>query len=257
MNRAGGRMKITVIGATGLIGTKLVTALGLTRHSVYGASSSTGVNALTGEGLDGALDQADVLIDVTNTASFGDAGAFEFFRRSSKTLIDAASRAGVGHYLALSVVGTDRLVESDYFRAKMVQENLIRACGIPYTIVRSTQFFEFSYGIVAMATNGDEVRLPPVEIRPIAADDTVQALAEISLGPPFNKTLEVAGPQTLTLDELARTVLTAHEDNRVVTSDPKATYFGVELARNTLLPVEAAYKGSKVFGDWLYKAMER
>ena len=251
-------MNITIIGATGLIGGKLVSRLRESGHEVQAASPSTGVNSFTGEGLDSAIQGADVLVDVTNTSSFGSGdNAFEFFRRSGRNLLSKAQQHGVRHYIALSVVGTDRLVESDYFRAKMVQENLVRASGIPYTIVRSTQFFEFSYGIVAMAETGGEVRLSPVRIRPVAADDTVAFIADIASGVPNNDTVEIGGPQQFTLDELGRILLTAHEDIRPIVSDRGAKYFDVELAMETLLPVKATRIGGRLFGDWLYKQMER
>lgn len=251
-------MKITVIGATGMIGAKLVSRLRDSGHEVRSASPSSGVNSFTGEGLDGALSDADTLIDVTNAASFGSSdNAFEFFRRSGHNLVGKALQHGINHYLALSVVGTDRLVESDYFRAKMVQENLIRASGIQHTIVRSTQFFESLYGIIATAETGGEIRLSPARIRPVAADDAVAFIADVVEGTPTNGTVEIQGPQQFTLDELARVLLTAHEDPRPVVADLKAKYFEVELALTTLLPVDATRVGQRLFEDWLYRQMAR
>lgn len=248
-------MRVAVIGATGMIGSRLVAALSYNGQNVVAASPSSGINSFTGEGLERALAGAEVLIDVTNTSAFGDHNAFGFFRQSGTNLISAAIANGVSHYIALSVVGTDRLVESDYFRAKMVQENLIRASGLPFTIVRSTQFFEFCSGIVNMAAEGNSFRLSSAMVRPIAAGDTVSALTEVALGTPLNRTVEVAGPEDFRLDDLARILLAASEDTRGVLTDRTARYFDVGLAERTLLPGHEAIVGKIRFEDWLYQTM--
>lgn len=251
----GPAMKIAVIGATGLIGSKLVIALRAREQEVVAASPSSGVNTLTREGLEQALEGTDVLIDVTNTSTFGDSSAFDFFRRSGHNLRSVAVASGVRHHIALSVVGTDRLVESDYFRAKMVQENLVRSSGTPFTIVRSTQFFEFCNGIVNMAADGNVLKLSNAWMRPVAADDTVKVLTEVALGKSANDTVEVAGTELFRLDDLARTLLTANEDPRPVITDNAARYFDVELAQRTLLPDPGAMSGKTRFEDWLYQMM--
>ncbi|MEK1888740.1 MAG: SDR family oxidoreductase [Phyllobacterium sp.] len=248
-------MKTTVMGASGLIGTKLVETLRRKGIEVVPASPSFGVDSVTGEGLRAALAGADVIVDVTNTTSFGDDSALAFFKTSTRNLLAAAADAGVEHYLALSVVGTPRLVESDYFRAKMVQENLIRAARRPYTILHSTQFFEFINGVIEMSTHGDDFRLPSAGMRPIAADNVADMLAELAMGRARNDTVEIGGPEKFGLDEIARVQLAANEDRREVISDDRARYYGVELNDDTLLPLKAARLGSLRFGDWLYRSM--
>jgi uncharacterized protein YbjT (DUF2867 family) len=221
-------MKIVVIGGSGLIGAKLVTRLGEHGHEAVSASPSTGVNTLTGEGLAEALTGASVVIDVSNSPSWEDAAVLRFFETSTHNLLAAEAAAGVGHHVALSVVGTDRLAESGYFRAKIAQEKLIENSSIPYSIVRATQFFEFVKSIAAEATDGDTVRLPPVLVQPIAADDVAKAIGRISVGSPVNGITEVAGPEQFQLDELIRQGLAVRNDPRTVLTDPHARYFGID-----------------------------
>ncbi|RCW82231.1 SDR family oxidoreductase [Phyllobacterium bourgognense] len=248
-------MKITVIGASGLIGTRLVEKLRQMDIEVVPASISFGVNSVTGEGLTAAISGADAVIDVTNTPSFGDDSALEFFKSSTRNLLNASAGAGVRHYLALSVVGTPRLVESDYFRAKMVQENLIRASRRPYTILHSTQFFEFVSGVIDLGADGNGFRLPSASVKPIAADNVAEMLAELVVGAARNDTVEISGPEQFGLDEIARVYLTANEDTRQVISDDSVPYYGVELNDDTLLPRSDTHVGSMRYGDWLYRSM--
>ncbi|CDM61684.1 MULTISPECIES: SDR family oxidoreductase [Rhizobium] len=248
-------MKITVMGATGRIGTHLVEKLGQAGAEVTAASTSLGVNSVTGEGLRAAIVGSDVVIDVTNAASFGDDTALDFFKASTRNMLGASADAGVRHYLALSVVGTPRLVESDYFRAKMVQENLIRAARRPYTILHSTQFFEFISGVVDMGADGDGFRLPSASVRPIAADNVAEMLVELAMGAAKNDTVEIGGHDQFGLDEIARMHLAANEDMRQVVTDNSARYYGVELNDDTLLPLAGARVGSLSYVDWLYRSM--
>lgn len=220
-------MKIVVIGGSGLIGSKLVTRLGEHGHEAVPASPSTGVNTLTGEGLAEAFIGASVVIDVSNSPSWEDAAVLKFFETSTRNLLAAEAAAGVGHHVALSVVGTDRLAESGYFRAKIAQEELIENSSIPYSIVHATQFFEFVKSIAAEATDGDTVRLPPALVQPIAADDVAEAVGRISVGSPGNGITEVAGPEQFRLDELIRQGLAVRNDPRTVVTDPHARYFGI------------------------------
>ncbi|WP_435020344.1 SDR family oxidoreductase [Tundrisphaera sp. TA3] len=247
-------MKIVVIGGSGLIGSRLVALLRGRGHEAVAASPSTGVNALTGEGLAGALEGAQVVVDVSNSPSFEDRAALEFFETSGRNLAEAERAAGVGHHVALSVVGTDRVPALGYARAKMAQEALIQAAGIPYTIVRATQFFEFVGAIAQSATLGDEVRLPPALLQPIAADDVAAALAEIATSPPRNGMVELAGPEPIRLDELARRDLAAKHDARRVTTDPQARYFGTPLDDRSLTPGDRPLLGATRFDDWLARA---
>lgn len=242
-------MKITVVGASGCIGTRLADSLPQTGVEVVSASRSRGVNSVTGEGLRPAIAGADVVIDVTNASSFGDDSALTFFKTSTRNLLTACAEVGTRHYIALSVVGTPRLVESDYFRAKMVQENLIRAARRPYTIVHSTQFFEFLSGVIDMAADGDGIRLPSASVRPIAADDVADVLTRLALEPPLNDTVEIAGPERFALDEIARMLVAANEDMRPVITDETARYYGVELNDDTLLPRHPAHVGPVRFAD--------
>jgi uncharacterized protein YbjT (DUF2867 family) len=244
-------MKIVVIGGTGLIGSKLVAKLGEQGHEAVAASLDTGVNTLTGEGLVEALEGASVVVDVSNSPSLDDVAALEFFTTSTRNLLTAEGPAGIGHHVALSVVGTERLTESGYFRAKIAQEKLIKASSIPYTIVHATQFFEFVKSIADAATAGDTVRLAHVLIQPIAADDVAAAVSELSQGPPANGIVEVAGPERFRLDELIRHGLTARGDEREVIADPEARYFGAALHERTLLPGDDARHGEIRFRDWL------
>jgi len=244
-------MKIVVIGGTGLIGSKVVARFNEEDHDAVAASPDSGVNTLTGEGVAEVLEGAEVVIDVSNSPSFEDEAVMEFFTTSTTNLLAAATEAGVRHYLALSVVGTERLTESGYFRAKVAQEKLIDEASIPYTIVHATQFFEFVKSIAEAATDGDTVRLAHVLIQPIAADDVAAAVCEISQRPPANGVIEVAGPEQFRLDELIRHGLMAKGDPRVVVADPKARYFGAELHERTLLPDNAVHLGEIRFEDWL------
>jgi uncharacterized protein YbjT (DUF2867 family) len=244
-------MKIVVIGGSGLIGTKLVNKLRQHGHEVLAASPSSGVNTLTGQGLAEALAGAQVVVDVANSPSFEDKAALEFFETSGRNLLAAEATAGVGHHVALSVVGTDRLLASGYFRAKMAQENLIKASKIPYTILRSTQFFEFVSGIAQSATDGQTVRLSPALVQPIVSDDVADALADIAVGKPVNGKVEVAGPERIRLDELVRRYLSANRDARKVITDVHARYFGIELNDQSLTPGDNPRIGKTRFEDWL------
>lgn len=244
-------MRLVVIGGTGLIGSRLVEKLVDQGHEALPASPRTGVDTLTGEGLSQALNSADVVVDVTNPRSLGAAPAMEFFRTSTSNLLTAEEAAHVRHHVALSVVGTERLVQSSYFQGKLAQENLIEEGPIPYTIVRATQFFEFVEGIADGATEGNVVRLPPVLIQPVAADDVVGELARIAADDPMNGTIEIAGPEQFRLDELVRRLLTVADDPRDVVADTSARYFGVELSERSLVPEAEATLGESRFDDWL------
>lgn len=248
-------MKIVVIGGSGLIGSKLVNRLRAGGHEVVAASPNSGVDTVTGEGLAEALAGAEVVVDVANSPSFDDEAALDFFETSGRNLLAAEAAAGVRHHLALSVVGTERLLESGYFRAKMAQETLIRASGIPYTILHSTQFFEFVNTIAKSAAADDVIRLPPALVQPIASDDVVAALADLAVGRPMNGTVEVAGPETFPLDQLARTALAAIDDPRMVIADVHARYFGALLADQTLLPMDHPRFAPTRFGDWLSRTL--
>ena len=232
-------MKIVVIGGSGLIGSKLVAKLRELGHEAVAASPDSGVNTLTGEGLAEVLKGASVVVDVSNSPSFEDAAVMKFFTTSTRNLLAAEAEAGVGHHVALSVVGTERLSESGYFRAKIAQEKLIKDSSIPFSIVHATQFFEFVKSIAASATDGNAVRLAPVLIQPMAADDVASALSRIAAGPPVNGTVEVAGPQQFRLDELIRQGLSARNDPREVIADPHARYFGADLGERTLVPMSS------------------
>lgn len=244
-------MKIVVIGGTGLIGSKLVTLLRARGHEALAASPNSGVNTLTGEGLDAALEGCDVVVDVANSPSFADDAVLEFFTTSGRNLLAAARRAGVKHHVALSVVGTQRLADSGYFRAKIAQEELIRASGLPYTIVHSTQFFEFLGGIAASAGQDDTIALSPAYIQPIASDDVAAAMADVVLGAPANGIVEIAGPDRFRLSDLVRDYLVAKGDTRTVRADVHARYFGAELKEDTLVPQGAARLGAIRIGSWL------
>ena len=244
-------MKIVVIGGTGLIGSKLVSQLAQHGHEPLAASPDTGVNTLTGEGLPAALDRADVVVDVSNSPSFEDAAVLEFFETSTRNLLEAAARGGVGHYVALSVVGTDRFAGSGYFRAKIAQEKLITSSAIPFSIVHATQFYEFLARIADAATDGDTVRLAPVLIQPMAADDVAAAVCRAALGAPINGIREVAGPQRFRLDELVREMFAARRDTRTVVADRQARYFGALLEERTLVPNDDAEHGDIRFDAWL------
>ncbi|XXT22604.1 SDR family oxidoreductase [Sorangium sp. So ce429] len=244
-------MKIVVIGGTGLIGTKLVRRLRQQGHEVVAASPATGVNSLTGEGLAEALAGAEVVVDVANSPSFEDKTVLDFFEISGRNLLAAEAAAGVKHHVALSVVGTDRMLGSGYFRAKMAQEALIEASGIPYTILRATQFFEFMGGIARSSAGAEQVRLSPAMVQPIASEDVADALADVTLGAPMNGTLEVAGPERRPLAELVRGYLSANKDHRDVIVDAEAPYFGVRIDDQSLTPGDSARVMPTRFGDWL------
>ncbi|MGW1726855.1 SDR family oxidoreductase [Streptomyces sp. NPDC002306] len=244
-------MKVVVIGGTGLIGSKVVEKLNQHGHEAVPASPNTGVNTLTGEGLADVLKNAAVVVDVSNSPSFEDNAVMEFFRTSTTNLLKAEAEAGVTHHVALSVVGTERLQGSGYFRAKQVQEELIKDSGVPYSIVHATQFFEFVKGIAASATDGDTVRLAPVKIQPVFSDDVAATVGRTAVGAPVNGLVEVAGPDTFRLDELIRKGLAAKNDPRTVVTDPHAPYFGTELEESTLLPSADAHLGDTHFTDWL------
>jgi uncharacterized protein YbjT (DUF2867 family) len=248
-------MKIVVIGGTGLIGSKLVMKLRERGHDAIPASPDTGVNTLTGEGLVEVLQDASVVVDVSNSPSFDDSAVMRFFTTATRNLLGFASAAGVTHYVALSVVGTERLGESGYFRAKMAQEQLIKDASIPYSIVHATQFFEFIRNIAADATEGGTVRLAPVLIQPMAADDVATAVAGIAAGPPVNGVVEIAGPDAFRLDELVREDLKARRDAREVRSDPRARYFGALLDARTLMPGDGARLGDTHFEQWLHRSV--
>jgi uncharacterized protein YbjT (DUF2867 family) len=243
-------MKIVVVGGTGLIGSKLIEKLREDGHQAEPASPASGVNTLTGEGLAAALEGVAVVVDVTNSPSFEDAAVLRFFQTSTRNLLKTEATAGVGHHVALSVVGTERLSESGYFRGKVAQEELIEGGSIPYSIVHATQFFEFIKSIADDATDGDTVRLAPVLIQPIAADDVASAVRRIVVGSPVNGIVEVAGPQRLRLDELVRRYLNARHDPRDVVADPEARYFGAKLGERTLLPGDDAILAETRFEDW-------
>jgi uncharacterized protein YbjT (DUF2867 family) len=244
-------MKIVVIGGSGLIGRKLVDRLAQRGHEVVAASPASGVDTLTGRGLAEALAGAQVVVDVSNSPSFQDEAVLNFFRTSGRNLLAAERSAGVRHHVALSVVGTDRLLESGYFRGKMAQEDLIKAGGIPYTIVRSTQFFDFLGGIADSGTSGTAVRLSRAAVQPIASDDVADALAEFALAAPVNGTAEIAGPERLPLAELVRRFLKAKLDPRTVVEDADARYFGALLNDRTLVPADGPRIGRTHFDAWL------
>jgi uncharacterized protein YbjT (DUF2867 family) len=244
-------MKIVVIGGSGLIGSKLVNKLREHGHEAVAASPNSGVNTLTGEGLAEVLKDASVVVDVSNSPSWEDAAVMKFFETSTRNLLTYETAAGVGHHVALSVVGTDRLSESGYFRAKIAQEKLIKGSPIPYSIVHATQFFEFLKGLADISSDGDKVRLPHVLFQPMAADDVASALGRIAVGPPLNGTVEIGGPEQFRLDDLVRRRLAALKDPREVIADPKALYSGAKLSERTLVPGNNARLGETRFETWL------
>jgi uncharacterized protein YbjT (DUF2867 family) len=243
-------MKIVVVGGTGLIGSKLVTRLTEQGHEAVAAAPNTGVDTLTGEGLAEAVAGASVVVDVSNSPSFEDAAVLEFFETSTGNLLAAEVAAGVGHHVALSVVGTDRLQESGYFRAKAAQEKLIEGSSVPYSLVHATQFFEFVRSISDAATVEGTVRLAPVLFQPIAGDDVAQAVARITVGAPVNGVVEIAGPEQFRLDAFIRDALAFRHDPREVVADPQSRYFGAELGERTLVPGDDAALGTIRYGDW-------
>ena len=248
-------MRIVVIGGTGLIGSKLVEKLRTDGHDPLAASPDTGVNTLTGEGLAEALEGAEVVVDVANAPNWGDEAVLEFFQTSTRNVLTAESAAGVRHHVVLSVVGADRLADSGYMRAKIAQEDGIKAGGVPYTILRATQFFEFIGRIADSGMEGDTIHLAPVLIQPEAADDVAAALADLAVSAPVNGTIELAGPEQFPLDELARRVLRANNDPREVTADAHARYFGAELDERSLTPGDNPRIAPTRFEDWLTQFM--
>ena len=244
-------MKIVVIGGTGLIGSRLVKNLREQGHEAVAASPNTGVNSITGEGLADALKGASAVVDVTNSPSWEDAAVLKFFETSTRNQLAYEAAAGVRHHVALSVVGTERLLESGFFRAKFAQENLIKASSVPYTIVRATQFFEFVKSIGDFSTAGNQVRVPSALIQPMAADDVASAVGRFATGSPVNGTVEIGGPETFHLEELIRQDLAARHDSRQVVSDPRAGYYGVQVSERTLVPDSDAQVGDVRFGDCL------
>ena len=250
------KIKVVVIGGTGLIGKKVVMNLGHRGHEVVAASPSSGVNTVTGEGVAQALAGAQVVVDVSNTPNWEDNAVLAFFETSGRNLLVAEAAAGVGHHVALSVVGIDRLLASGYFRAKRAQEKLVKAYSVPYTIVRATHFFEFVGAIAQLAMEGQTVRLPPVMMQPIAADDVAAAVADAALAEPLNGTFEVAGPQRIRQDDLVRRFLNATGDPRTVITDPQALYYGNAVNDQSLTPGDNPHLGSTGFDDWLSQNAE-
>lgn len=250
-------MKIVVIGGSGLIGSKLVTRLRADAQDVIAASPASGVNTITGEGLADALRGAAVVVDVSNSPSFEDAAVLTFFETSTRNLLAQEATAGVGHHVALSVVGTERLSESGYFRAKIAQEQLIKGSAIPYSIVHATQFFEFLKSLADISMVGDQVRLPPVLFQPMAADDVAAALATVAVGPAVNGTIEIAGPEQFRLDELVQRRLAALGDRREVIADAQARYSGATVSPRTLLPDAPARLGGTRFETWVARSAAR
>lgn len=246
-------MKIVVIGGSGLIGTKLVNNLREHGHEAVAASPDSGVDTLTGKGLAEALTGAQVVVDVSNSPSFEDAAVLKFFETSTRNLLSAEAAAGVRHHVALSVVGADRIPDSGYMRAKIAQEKLIKAAAVPYTILRATQFFEFIGRIADGSTDGNTVRLSPALMQPVAADDVAAELARVALGAPVGGIVELAGPEPIRLDELARRLLSAKHDARQVTADVHARYFGAEVNDQSLTPGDNPRVGPTRFDEWLFR----
>ena len=250
-------MKIVVIGGTGLIGSRLVPKLREHGHETIAASPKSGVNTVTGEGLEKALKGAAVVVDVSNAPSWEDKEVMEFFETSTRNLLAQEQAAGVRHHVALSVVGSERMPESGYFRAKVAQEDLIKRSPVPYSIVRATQFFEFVNGIADFSTDGSKVRLPSALIQPMAADDVASAVGQVAMGPPVNGTVEVGGPEQFHLDELVRQALAAWKDPREVVTDPHARYYGITVSEKTLVPGDGARLVQTRFKTWLNQAKSR
>jgi len=250
-------MKIAVIGGSGLIGSRLVTKLREQGHEAVAASPKSGVNTITGDGLAEALKGASVVVDVTNSPSWEDAAVLEFFETSTRNQLAYEAAAGVAHHVALSVVGTERMLASGFFRAKMAQENLIKASSIPYTIIRATQFFEFVKSIIDFSTEGNKVRLAAGLIQPMAADDVASLVGRIATGAPVNGTVEIGGPEKVRLDELGRQFLAARKDPREVVADTNAGYYGVRVSERTLIPEDDAQLGETRFETWLNQSAEQ
>jgi uncharacterized protein YbjT (DUF2867 family) len=250
-------MKIVVIGGTGLIGSRLVNKLREHGHEAVAAAPNTGVNSLTGEGLAEVLKGASVVVDVSNSPSWEDAAVLNFFQTSTRNLLTDEAAAGIKHHVALSVVGTDRLSESGYFRAKIAQEKLIKESSIPYSIVHATQFFEFLKGLADISMVGDKVHLPPVLFQPMAADDVASGVARVAVGQPVNGIVEIAGPEQFRVDELVRRRLGSLKDPREVIADPNARYGGAKVSERTLLPGNNARVGQTHFETWLNQSARR
>jgi uncharacterized protein YbjT (DUF2867 family) len=250
-------MKVVVIGGSGLIGSRLVDKLREHGHEAVAASPSSGVNTLTGEGLAEALTGASVVVDVSNSPSWEDAAVMKFFETSTRNLLGYEAAAGAGHHVALSVVGSERMLESGYFRAKIAQENLIKGSSIPYSIIRATQFFEFVKGIADFSAEGNTVRVPPALIQPMAATDVASAVGKFAVGTPVNGTVEIAGPEQFRLNELIRQGLSARNDPREVVADPHARYYGVAVSERTLVPGDDARLSQTRFADWLKQSAFR
>ena len=244
-------MKIVVIGGTGLIGTQLVNQLQQTEHEVVVASPNTGVNTLTGEGVKEVLQGAHVVVDVSNSPSFDDGPVMNFFKTANENLLPAEKAAGVKHHIALSVVGTQKLQQSGYFRAKQVQEDLIKASGIPYTIVHATQFFEFAGGIVQMSMAGGKVVVPDANIQPIASKDVAAFMAQTALSAPANKILEIGGPEKFYMADWVKKYTQATHKDLTVVADAKALYSGAAISADTLAPEAAVYLGKTDYAGWI------
>ncbi len=247
-------MKILVIGGSGLIGSKVVTNLRQLGYEVLVGSPSTGINSMTGEGLADAMKGTQVVIDLSNSPSFEDQAVLDFFETSGRNILAAEEAAGVKHHIALSVVGTERMLESGYFRAKMAQENLIKAAKVPYTIVRSTQFFEFLGGIAQYGTVGNEIRLSPAHVQPISSDDIAAIVSDTALAEPINGSFDAAGPEKVGLAELMKRYLSALGDQRVVVTDAGAAYYGAQLNDQSLTPTGKARVATTTFAAWLSKS---
>ena len=250
-------MKIVVIGGTGLIGSRLVPKLREHGHEATAASPNTGVNSVTGAGLADALKGASVVVDVSNAPSWEDGAVMKFFETSTRNLLDTERAAGVGHHVALSVVGSERMLESGYFRAKVAQENLIKGSSIPYSIVRATQFFEFVKGIADFSTEGNKVRLPTALIQPMSADDVATGVGQVAMGSPVNGTVEIGGPEQFHLDELVRRALAAWKDPREVIADSSARYYGIAVDDKTLVPGRDVRLGQTRFTSWLAETAKK
>lgn len=250
-------MKIVVIGGTGLIGSNVVRNLQAAGHEVIPASPRLGINSITGEGLAQALEGASAVVDVSNSPSFEESEVMSFFTTSTGNLLAAEKAAGVGHHVALSIVGIDRSPDNAYFKAKIAQEDLIATGAIPYSIVRSTQFFEFVDGIADAATVGEDVHMAPVAFQPIAAEDVSRAVADVAMSPPLNGRVEIAGPERLRFDGVISARLAARNDPRRVVSDPSAQYFGSVPSEDSLVPLDGARLGSIRYEDWLQAAPAR
>jgi len=250
-------MKIVVIGGRGLIGSKLIPQLREHGHEAIAASTKSGVNTLTGEGLAEALKGAQVVVDVTNSLSFEDTAVMEFFTKSTRNLLTYEASAGVGHHVALSIVGIERSPDIGYFRAKIAQEKLIKESSIPYSIVRATQFSEFVNAIADAATEGNVVRVPPALIQPIAADDVASAVARVAMGSPLNGTVDVGGPEKLTFEELIHQALSARNDPRQIVVDPNGKYFGAVPSERALVTEDGAQLSETRFADWLSSSIDQ